>query len=55
MAYLKYYPGLGLWPAGVTRGFDIDEVDISIVDYLCLMEDVPIVCGRPLNWEMWGG
>jgi hypothetical protein len=55
VACLEYYPRSGLWLAGVTRGFDIDKVDVLIVDYLCLMEDVPIVCGCPHIWAMWGG
>ncbi len=55
MACLEYYSGLGLWPAGVSCGFDIDKVDVSIIDNLRMMEDVPIVCGCPLFWAMWGG
>jgi hypothetical protein len=48
VACLEYYSGSGLWPAGVLRGFDIDEVDVFIIDNLRMMEDVPIMCGRPL-------
>ncbi len=50
MACLEYYSGSGLWPAGVSRGFDIDKVDVSNIDNLRMMEDVPIVCGHPLFW-----
>jgi hypothetical protein len=55
VACLEYYSGLGLWPAGVSHGFDIDAVDISIIDNLRMMEDVPILCGPSLFWAMWGG
>ena len=52
---MEYDPRSGLRPAGVSRGFGIDEVDVSTVDVLRMMKDVPIVCGHPLIWEVKGG